>query len=82
MMGKLSIIFGDTVRALRKLVLEVLAAFFVALAILGIASLVDEYRRYTHTPEIGIWRLAMSILFASVMLISALHTFWKARKIR
>ena len=82
MIPKLKVIFGGAVRAIRKLVLEVLAAFFVALAILGIASLVDEYRKYTRAPDIGIWRLAMSIVFASVMLISALHTFWKARKIR
>ena len=82
MIAKLKVIFGDTIRAFRKLVLEILAVFFVALAILGIASLVDEYRRYTVAPDNGIWRLMMSGVFASVMLISALHTFWKSRKIR
>jgi hypothetical protein len=82
MIGKLKIIFADTIRGFRKLVLEVLAAFFVALALLGIGSLVDEYRKYTQAPDVGIWRLTMSTLFASAMLLSALHTFWKARKIR
>ena len=80
--GKLKIIFGNAIRALRRLVLEVLGTFFIALAALGIGSLVDEYRKYTRAPDNGILRLTLSILFASVMLISALHTFWKARNIR
>jgi len=82
MVGKLKLIFGDTIRSLRRLFLEVMATFFVALAVIGITSVVDEYRKYVVTPDKGILRLSMSILFSSVMLIFALHTFWKARKIR
>lgn len=75
-------IFGDTIRSLRKLFLEVIATFFVALAVIGISSIVYEYRKYSSAPDTGVLRLSMSVLFASVMVISALHTFWKARKIR
>ena len=82
MTGKLRVIFGDTIRSVRRVLLEVLAMFFVALAVLGIGSIVEEYRKYSGAPEDGIWRLGMSALFASVMLIFALHTFWKARKLR
>ena len=82
MIEKLKIIFGETIRSVRRFFLEVLALFFVALAVIGIASIVDEYRRYSSVPDAGIWRLSMSTLFASLMLISGLHTFWKARKLR
>lgn len=82
MIGKLKLIFGDTIRTIRVLFLEIIATFFVALALMGISSIVYEYRKYTSDPDGGVLRLSMSVLFASVMLISALHTFWKARKIR
>ncbi len=82
MAAKLRIIFGDAIRSLRQLWLEVIATFFVALALIGITSIVDEYRKYRNTPDGGTLRLSMSILFSSVMLIFGLHTFWKARKIR
>lgn len=82
MMEKLKIILGNLLRSLRRLFLEVMALFFVALAIIGIASVVDEYQRYSSAPDAGIWRLSMSTLFASIMLISGLHSFWKARKLR
>ena len=82
MTAKLKLIFGDAIRSLRRLWLEVMAAFFVALAVIGITSVVDEYRKYLSAPDSGILRLSMSVLFSSVMLIFALHTFWKARKFR
>ena len=80
--GNLKLIFGNTVRSLRRLCLEVMATFFIALALIGISSIVDEYRKYSNSAESGVLRLSMSILFSSVMLISALHTFWKAKKLR
>jgi hypothetical protein len=82
MSSKLRIIFGDTLRSFRRLFLEVIATFFIALAVIGITSVVDEYRKYSNDADNGLLRLSMSILFSSVMLISGLHTFWKARKIR
>jgi uncharacterized membrane protein len=82
MAAKLKLIFGDAISSLRRLWLEVIATFFVALAIIGITSVVDEYRKYLSTPESGILRISMSVVFSSVMLICALHTFWKARKVR
>jgi hypothetical protein len=82
MAAKLRLIFADAIRSARRLWLEVTGTFFVALALIGITSIVDEYRKYSIDPEAGILRLSMSIIFASAMLIFALHTFWKARKIR
>ena len=82
MSSKLKVIFGDTVRSLRRLLLEVIATFFIALTVIGITSVVNEYRKYSNDAENGMVRLALSILFSCVMLISGLHTFWKARKIR
>ncbi len=82
MAGRLKLIFGDTIRSLQRLALEVMAMFFIALAVIGITSVIDEYRKYSNAPENGIVRLSMSVLFSSVMLVSALHTFWRARKIR
>jgi len=80
--SKLRVIFGDTVRSFRRLLLEVMATFFVALAVIGMTSIVDEYRKYSNDADYGALRLSMSILFSSVMLVSGLHTFWKARKLR
>lgn len=82
MAAMLKLIFGNAIASLRRLWLEVIATFFLALAILGITSVVDEYRKYLSAPEGGILRISMSVLFSSVMLICALHTFWKARKCR
>ena len=82
MIEKLKIIFRDTLRSLRRFFLEVLALFFVALAVIGIASIVDEYRRYSSAPDAGILRLSLSALFAFITLISVLHSFWRARKLR
>jgi hypothetical protein len=59
-----------------------MGTFFVALAVIGITSVVDEYRKYSSDAEYGFLRLSMSILFSGAMLLSGLHTFWKARKLR
>jgi hypothetical protein len=81
-MSKLKVIFGDTIRSFRRLMLEVMGTFFLALAVIGIMSVIDEYRSYSNAVDAGSLRLSLSILFAFVMLIFGLHTFWKARKIR
>jgi hypothetical protein len=59
-----------------------MATFFVALAVIGVTSIVDEYRKYSNDGEYGALRLSMSVLFSTVMLVSGIHTFWKARKLR
>ena len=79
---KLKDIFGDTIKTLRVLWLEVIGTFFIALGVFGISSVVEEYRRYAKAPDQGMLRLSMSALFSAVMVISALHSFWKARNIR
>jgi hypothetical protein len=80
--GNFKLIFSNTLRSLKRLCLEVMATFFIALALIGVSSIVDEYRKYSNSAENGVFRLSMSILFSTVMLISGLHTFWKARKSR
>jgi prolipoprotein diacylglyceryltransferase len=82
MAGKLKAIFSDVIRTMRRLFQEVMAAFFVALGVVGITSVVEEYRKYVSAPAEGVLRLTMSILFSTVMLAFGLHTFWKARKTR
>ena len=82
MPGKFRKAFSDAFRVAHTLVLEVLGAFFLALCILGITSIVQEYQRYGNDSEPGIWRLGLAVIFSVSMLGFGLHSFWKARKIQ
>ena len=82
MIKRFRVLFRDALQSLHRLALEMAGAFFVALAVLGVASTLDEYRRYLDRPDMGVWRLVLSLIFALVMLASAIHSFWKARKLR
>jgi hypothetical protein len=67
---------------LRVLMHEVLGAFFVALAVIGGSSVVQEYQRYSTTPETGIGRITLAVSFSVAMLAFGVHSFWRARKVR
>ena len=82
MLGRFKTAFKDAFRVAHTLVLEVLGAFFLALFILGITSIVQEYQRYGDNPEQGIWRVLLALVFSVSMLGFGLHSFWKARKIQ
>ena len=82
MAGRFVIAFRDAIRVLHTFGLEVIGGFFVALAIVGVTSVVQEYQRYSAGSGTGIWRLALAGSFSAAMLGFGLHSFWKAWKIR
>jgi hypothetical protein len=82
MAGRFRTAFKDAFRVLHTLTLEVIGGFFLALAIIGGASVVPEYQRWATASDGGVWRLALTVIFSVSMLGFGLHNFWKARKIR
>lgn len=82
MKDKLQIIFGDFLRALRRLWLECVGGIFLLLGIMFILAAIQEYRKYVQTPEIGSGRFLIVIFSSAVVLFFALESFWKARKSR
>lgn len=81
MAGKLRTTFKDSFRVLHTFALEVVGGFFLALAIVGVTSVLQEYRRYAAGAEGGIWRVGLTVSFSLAMLAFGLHSFWKSRKI-
>jgi hypothetical protein len=82
MSGKLKIIFGDFLRALRQLWLEFIGGMFLAIGILFILAAIQEYRKYVRSPQIGSGRFVMVLISSGVMIFFALESFWKSRKPR
>ena len=82
MSGKLRIIFGDFLKALRQLWLECIGGMFLLLGIVFVLSAVQEYRKYASSPEIGSGRFLLVVFSSGVMFFFALESFWKARKSR
>jgi len=82
MKEKLQVIFGDFLRALRRLWLECVGGIFLLLGIMFILAAIQEYRKYVQTPEIGSGRFLIVIFSSAVVLFFALESFWKARKSR
>ena len=82
MAGRFRTAFKEALRVLHTLTLEVVGGFFLALAIIGGASVVPEYQRWAATPDDGVWRIVLTVVFSLCMLGFGLHNFWKARKIR
>ena len=82
MSGKLQMIFGDFLRALRQLWLQFIGGMFLAIGILFILAAIQEYRKYVHSPQIGSGRFVMVLISSGVMIFFALESFWKSRKPR
>ena len=82
MAGRFRTAFKDAFRVAHTLALEVVGGFFLALAIIGGASVVQEYQRWAADSESGVWRVALAVIFTVSMLGFGLHNFWKARKIQ
>jgi hypothetical protein len=82
MREKLKIIFGDFLKALRRLWLEFIGGIFLLFGILFIVAAVQEYRKYVTTPELGTGRFFVVLLSSGVMVFFALESFWRARKSR
>ena len=82
MAGRFRTAFQDVFRVAHTLTLEVLGGFFIALGVVGVTSIIQEYQRYANSPEAGIWRVALAFIFSVAMLAFGIHNFWKARKIQ
>ena len=82
MSGKLQMIFGDFLRALRQLWLQFIGGMFLAIGILFILAAIQEYRKYVHSPQLGSGRFVMVLISSGVMIFFALESFWKSRKPR
>jgi uncharacterized membrane protein len=82
MSGRFKTAFKDTIRVLHTFALEVIGGFFLALAIIGVTSVVQEYRRFVDDADVGLWRTLLALGFSLAMLVFGLQSFWKARKIQ
>lgn len=82
MAGRIRTAFRDAIRVLHTFALEVIGGFFLALAVIGGTSVVQEYQRWNDGQDGAVWRVVLAILFFVAMLGFGLHSFWKARKIQ
>jgi len=82
MAGRFRTAFQDSFRVLHVLTLEVLGAFFLALAILGGADTLRQYQMYANDAATGIWRVILALTFTLLTLGFGIQSFWKVRRIR
>jgi hypothetical protein len=82
MAGRFRTAFQDSFRVLHMLALEVLGAFFLALAILGAADTVRQYQMYSDGATAGVWRVILALSFTALTLGFGIQSFWKVRRIR
>ena len=82
MSGKLRIIFADFLRTLHELWLQFIGGIFLVLGLTFVFAAIQEYRKYIHSPEVGMGRFYLVLLSSGVMLFFALESFWKSRKSR
>lgn len=82
MSGKLRYMFRDFLGSLHRFWLEMMGVLFLTFTVLFIITAVQEYRRYAANAEHGIMSFVFAVGFACMMLIFALHSFWKSRKLR
>jgi hypothetical protein len=67
---------------LQKLVQEVLGGLFLALAILGVADTIRQYKLYSDGVDHGFWRVLLALGFTLLTAGFSIQSFWKARRIR
>ncbi|OFV92519.1 MAG: hypothetical protein A3H28_04655 [Acidobacteria bacterium RIFCSPLOWO2_02_FULL_61_28] len=72
--------FGEVIKTLRRLWLEVTGTVFLALALYAGAGTLREWRAYGQGSSL--WRLGSSVFVLVMMLGFGLYSFWKARRIR
>ena len=82
MSGKLRYMFRDFLGSLHRFWLEMIGILFLTFTVMFIVTAVQEYRKYVVTPEYGVLSFLLAVFFSGLMLLFALHSFWKARKIR
>ena len=72
--------FGEVIKTLRRLWLEVTGTVFLALAFYAGAGTLREWRAYEGGGSL--WRLGSSLFVMVMMLAFGVYSFWKARRIR
>ena len=72
--------FGDVIRILRLLWLEVTGAIFLALAAFGLPSAIREWRLLAEGGSL--LRFVTTILFIGMMAGFGIYSFWKSRRFR
>ena len=72
--------FGEVIKTLRRLWLEVTGTVFLALAFYAGAGTLRELRAYEGGGSL--WRLGSSAFVLVMMLAFGVYSFWKARRIR
>ena len=72
--------FGEVIKTLRRLWLEVTGTVFLALAFYAGAGTLREWRAYDEGGSL--WRLGSSLFVLVMMLAFGVYSFWKARRIR
>ena len=86
MPSKFKLIFGDFLRSVRRLWLEMMGALFLALALMFVLNTIAEFRKTTDPFRNWDWRTGFAIVgsaFFSVLMVAfSFHSFWKARKMR
>jgi len=82
MASKLKLIFGDFLKSLHQLWLEVSGALFIAFGAAFGFHAVQEYRKHTAADETGGWQFFSAAVLALLTLSFGLHSFWKSRNLR
>ena len=72
--------FGDLIRILRLLWLEVTGGIFLALAAFGLPSAIREWRLLAEGGSL--LRFVTTILFIGMMAGFGIFSFWKSRRFR
>lgn len=72
--------FGEVIRILRLIWLEVTGAIFLALAVFGVPSAIREWRLLQDGGSL--LRFAMTVLFIAMMAAFGIFSFWKTRRFR
>ena len=72
--------FGEVIKTLRRLWLEVTGTVFLALAFYAGAGTLREWRAFEQGGSL--WRLGSSLFVLVMMLAFGVYSFWKARRIR
>jgi uncharacterized membrane protein len=82
MASKFKLIFGDFLRSLHQLWLEISGALLIVFgAIFGVHAF-QEYRRQMEAAEAASWQFLSAAILAVLTLGFGLHSFWKSRNLR
>ena len=81
MAGKFKLIFGNLLKSIHQLWLEVTGTFLLIFAVAFGYYAIKEYRNFPETTE-SIWGAVGAAGLSILTLGFGIHSFWKSRKIR